>query len=611
MKTRTTVILLVIAVALGVWIKFFESKQPNTAEAKRESGKVINFDREKLTGIVIRNGDDRIELQRQNGTWRLTAPVKDQADAAAVDSLISDIEFWRKDAVIPAREFTGEKGKLSEYGLAQPKLRMQLLGLQGSPEVLFGKDAALEGQMYIRFATSKDVMIASQNVRTDISKKPDEFRDRKLTDITTAQVTRVVIKTQAGEIELAKKNDHWEITRPLQARGDDQKIGDLLADVTNARIQEFIADDSGDLQGYGLSEPRGSLTIYVGDNKEGRTLQIGSAADKIKDAIYARYLPRHGVYALPKKTEALLTVKPNDLRDRHLVRLDTNNLDRIHIEAAGQSPIVLARKDQNWTIASRNNAPANNEEVRRLTDLLNDQQVTRFVTDAAPDLARYGLDQPRLKLTFSSFASENTAETKAGERPYLSLAFGKTENGEVYARVGEEPFIVAVSQDLLGKIWSDPLQWQALSLFKFQPKEIHRISRVTDREESLVRSGPKDWKWIAGQGDIDTTNMESLLNTLASLHAVRWIGATKPEHGFDKPDMVITFTTSSDDKASHKLTIGNQTPDQLWFARVDSLEGTFAISEPDHSALKLPLTKGAPVSPSPAPSAAVSPSPSP
>ena len=378
MKTRTTLILLILVIALGVWIKFFESKQPGTDEARRQSGNVVNFDREKLEGIVIQNGDDRIELHREAGNWRLTAPVKDQADSAAVDNLISDIELWRKDALIPAREATTEKGRLNEYGLVQPKLRLRLIGPKMPPEILFGKDAALEGKMYVRLADSKDVLIASQSVRADISKKPDDFRDRKLTGITTAQVTRAILKSPAGEIELAKKNEHWEIVKPLQARGDDQKIGDLLAQVTNARIQQFVADDRGDLHAYGLSEPRGSITIYGADDKEGRTIQIGSADEKIKDAVYARSLPRHAVYALPKKTEEILNVRPNDLRDRHLVRIDTNNLDRINIEATGEPKIVLARKDQNWTIASRNNQPANSDEVRRLIETLNDQQVTQI-----------------------------------------------------------------------------------------------------------------------------------------------------------------------------------------------------------------------------------------
>ena len=41
----------------------------------------------------------------------------------------------------------------------------------------------------------------------------------ELTDLTTAQATRAVLKSPAGEIELAKRNEHWEIVKPLQARG--------------------------------------------------------------------------------------------------------------------------------------------------------------------------------------------------------------------------------------------------------------------------------------------------------------------------------------------------------------------------------------------------------
>jgi hypothetical protein len=624
MKIRTTLILLILAIALGVWIKYFEIKRPNTAETQRQAGNVVNFDREDLEGIAIQNGDDRIELRRQGGKWRLIEPVKDQADGAAVDHLISDIDGWLKDGTVPAKEVTMEKGRLNEYGLVQPKLRMRLIAPNAPPEIFFGKDAALEGKMYVRLADSKDVFIAAQTVRTDISKKPDDFRDRKLTDLTTAQVTRAVLKSPAGEIELAKKNEHWEIVKPLQARGDDQKIGDLLAQVTNANIEEFVADDRGDLHAYGLSEPRGSITIYGADDKpasspngrirpvadqtdssrgeNGRALQLGAVAEKIKDAIYVRYLPRNAVYALPKKTEEMLNVRPNDLRDRHLVRLDTNNLDRINIEVPGQPKIVLARKDQSWTIASRGNQPANGDEVRRLISALNDQQVTKFVADTASELAKYGLDQPQLRLTFSSFASENTAETAAGEQPFLTLSFGKSEGDDVYARVGEEPFIVAVNRALLGSNWSDPTQWQELAIFKFKPDDIHRVSRVTDREESLVRSSAQDWKWLKGEGAIESANLQSLLKTLASLRAGRWAGATTPAHGFEKPQLVLTFTTSPDDKASHKLTIGNRADGGTWFAKVDGRDGTFVISNPDLTALQLPLVKVAAVA-SPAPRA--------
>src|SRR4029450_2801979 len=66
------------------------------------------------------------------------------------------------------------------------------------------------------------------------------------------------------------------------------------------------------------------------------------------------------------------------------------------------------RKDENWTIASPNNAPANAGEIRRFIDTLQNERVTKFVEDVASNLPTYGLDKPQLQLTFSSFASENT-----------------------------------------------------------------------------------------------------------------------------------------------------------------------------------------------------------
>src|SRR5438132_798728 len=77
-----------------------------------------------------------------------------------------------------------------------------------------------------------------------------------------------------------------------------------------------------------------------------------------KDQVYGRFAARGFVYTLHKKVEEVLNAKPNDLRDRHLLRIDRNSLDRLTIEAPGKNKIVLARKDDNWTIASRNNAPA-------------------------------------------------------------------------------------------------------------------------------------------------------------------------------------------------------------------------------------------------------------
>ena len=620
MNWRTTLILAVVVLAAFAYLRFFEMKQPSTGEARRQAQNVVNFDRSKVDGIIIQNGDEKIEIRRRDNKWRLEIPIKDQADGALVENLLSDLETWQKDGTIPAKDIDADKSKLNEYGLNRPKLKLKLIGSDRPPEILFGKDAALEGRMYVRFENSKETFLAKQSVKKDIDKKAEEFRDKKLTDVTTAQVRRIALKTPAGEMELEKKGDHWDIVKPLRARADDEKVGDLIAQVTTARIQQFVADDHGDLRPYGLAEPRASITLFsqegrkdqkveiadsikvFGQDDKGQMLQIGSVSEKEKDQVYVRFAPRGAVYTLPKKIEEVLNTKPADLRDYHLVRIDTNVLDRITIDVPGKGKTVLARKDANWTIASRNNAPADSRAVRRLIDTLQNARVTRFVEDVASNLPKYGLDKPRLQITFSSFASENTAETKAGEEPFATLSFGKEDGDNVYARLTDEPFVVTARRGLLDQISADPLQWQELSIFKFKPDQIHRLSITTDKELSLERGENNQWHWLKGTGQIEGKNVQSLLDTLSSLHAARWLGATKPQDGLEKPQLTLAFTTSSDDKTSHRLIIGAPANDGTWYAHIDGREGTFAISTSDLYSLMLPLVAQLSPTPSPAPS---------
>ena len=603
MKTKTTLILLGLVLALGVWIKFYESQGPNTNEAKRRAGNVLNFERDNLDGIEIQNGEETIVLRRSEGKWRLESPIKDQADGPAVQTLVNDLENWEKDETISAKEIDANKNRLAEYDLVKPKLRLKLLGKEMPPEILFGKDAALEKRMYVRFENARDTFLVRQTVKNDIAKKAEDFRDRKLTEITTAQITRLVLKTPAGEMDVQKKGDAWEIVKPLRARADNQKIGDLLAQVTSARIEQFVADDRGDLQPYGLAEPRGSITLFAGDDQQGRTLQIGASPEKAKDQVYVRFSARNFVYTLPNKIESILAFTPAEIRDHHLVRIDTNMLDRITIEDAGKRKTVLARKDETWTIKNLADKAANSAEVKRLLEAVQDEQVTKFVEDVASDLSKYGLDQPQLQITFSSFASENTAESPAGEAPFATVSFGRAEGDQVYARVGEEPFIVAVRRALLEKIFTDPVQWQELAIFKFKPEEVQRLAVTLAKEMAVTRGANQEWKAAAGDVPINQANVSSLLNTLQKLHAVRWIGGEAPAQAFDKTQISIRFATSLDDKAANQLTVGGPAGEGMWYARVEGRPGVFVISNPDFNALRQPLTAEATPTPSPWPTA--------
>jgi hypothetical protein len=77
-------------------------------------------------------------------------------------------------------------------------------------------------------------------------------------------------------------------------------------------------------------------------------LQIGGnpTEEKEKEKVYARLSSRDSVVVLPKAVAELLETKANNIRDKSLVRFESDIVDRISIEPAGGEKLVLARNGE-------------------------------------------------------------------------------------------------------------------------------------------------------------------------------------------------------------------------------------------------------------------------
>ncbi|NBV33032.1 MAG: DUF4340 domain-containing protein [Proteobacteria bacterium] len=453
MKPRITLTLAVIAGTLFAYIWFIDRNQNTTREDAESSAKVLQLDRSKISQITIKNAGTQIQLAKQNGLWSLTQPVSDPADAAVVDQLLSLLENLRHDSKITPSTASKEADQLKEFGLDESELSIKL-SFEGAKdaELLLGKDSAIEGKFYVRLLGQPAVYVIRNALRNQVTRKPDDFRDHKLASIPTQSVQKLSVKTNEGELELERKNSHWDLIKPMRARGADSKVNDLLAAVLNANLTQFLPAAPSPEQG--LSEPRATFTFQVEGQSNPVILQIGAtpAGDENKDKSFAKISTRDAVTILPNNAfEPLLKTRPNDLRERKLLRVESDIVDRITIEPAGKPPIVLARKAETWVYKMGDaEGPLREGLAAKLIADLQAAETVNFVADLAPDLTPYGLAQPQLSVRLSSFASGNTAETQAGEKPIVTVLFGSVEGDYGYAKLDDEPFIVATSKALFG-----------------------------------------------------------------------------------------------------------------------------------------------------------------
>lgn len=586
MNGKNTLILLILALGLGAFIYFYEQHQPGTKKALEQGQYLLRFDRDDIRRITIKNSGEEIKLEKEDNQWRLVKPVKDAAASLPVDQILTSAETLRKEGTI---ERTDGKNRLEEYGLKKPTVRLEFDGDFAPPTLSFGREAAVAGKVYARLGKEETAYVVSGELLELLRRKPDDFRDTRLTNLAPAQIERMVIKSGAGEIELKKEREHWRIVRPLKARADDSRVIGLLSQVTNARIESFLPSEGTNLTTYGLAEPQGTVSLFTEDEKEPAVLSIGGgvaapAASPTPGAptpvqagkVYAQLSTRDSIYTLPSSIAGVLEAKPNDLRDRHLVELEPDIIDRITIAPAGREKIVLARKGEGWRVLSPKEAPANAEQVRALIAALQGAMVENFVADSAADLAKYGLAEPKVVVTFSSYASENTAESNAGESEIVSLAFGNSEEGNVYAHIAAEPSVVAVRSAILDEIPVAPEPWTDATIFKIEPGDLQRIELQRSGQPALKLSRADDDSWTDPKG-------EDVAKTLASLRAKRWLGATVPMHGMSTPVFRVSFTAV--DGRANQLNVGNPGPDGGRYATVAGRDGTFVLSAEDYAAL--------------------------
>ena len=594
MNTKLTLLLLAAAGCLFGFIQLYEMKQPTSRESVERDQYVLLFDRNNINGIVITSSQDQIELRKHGGRWELQAPLKDRADQSAVEELLTRCETLRQDAGLSGKVV--DKKKLKDFGLGKSNLRLKLLGQDAPPELWFGKDTAVEGKSYARLEGSTKVAVVNSDLKNLLTRKADELRDHHLADFEASRITSFSLKTSYGEIALAKEHDHWGFVKPLKARADDATVDRLMTELLATGIVAFVQDQGANYNSYGLSEPRATLTFQTLTQEKPIVLEFGAGDEKTGN-IYAKISNRNAVYFLPKSVEPLFTLKPSELRDRRLLRVNFDLVDRLTIAAKDKPPVFLQRKQEEWVLVdasahAESRRAANSAKVQALVQTLQTRQISAFVADVASDLPKYGLDHPTLRLTFASYASENTAESTAGEHPLLTASFGNTDGDRVYARIEDEPFVVAVDKALLEAISADPVEWRALPVFQYKPGEITTLDVTLYSEGvprppvSLVRNGEN---WVSAQGSapgtVNNINVQSLVNTLATLKAVRWVGSAPAVI----PSQTITFNDA--DGHTHRLILGAANEDKTCPAMIEGDVGVFTVSAPDDSGLRLPLVE--------------------
>jgi Domain of unknown function (DUF4340) len=425
---RSTLILLLIAVAAGVAVYFIETRSGNSGdEAAETTPPAFKFKREDIAGITLVRGGQEIYLENQDNKWVITRPVNATADEAVANSLVGGLVSARIQ-----REFAPEGGDLKQYGLSEPAVKLEVKLKSGETHnIALGGSDDLTLSAYAKIDGSQNVAILPVSLLNDSNKSLNDIRDRSVLSASQYELSSFKIANESGGYELEKKESEWNIKSPITGLADESQVNTMLADITGAKAVEVVSESVDDPAKYGLDKSKVSITARLSAGGE-RTVSIGS---KVDENYYAKISDRPQLLKVDSLFYEKLNTKLASLRSKQFIRLDRDALAKFYIKNSNVT-LVAEKKDDKWIVTE----PADKKDKEASTF----KMFTPLETSATEVL-----DKPSgaVAAKLANPAVEVRLTDKNGKTTILRISSADGDN--VYVKVDGRQEIYRVEKSLL------------------------------------------------------------------------------------------------------------------------------------------------------------------
>lgn len=370
-----------------------------------------------------------------------------------------------------------------------------------------------------------------------------EQRDKVFT-VEAGKVQELRVRGSAGETAtLRREGDAWQMTEPVAGRADDSEVSSITSNLESLEIQAVVDEEPGDLQPFGLQEPRVEIAFKAEGDADYRRLLLGGKTPTGGD-IYARRDGEPQVFLVPAYLESTFDKAPFDLRDKTIVRFERDQVDRVEI-AHGKERVELAKSGDQWRMVAPVQARADFSAVEGLITRIQSAQMRSVAAEGDADLKAYGLGAPAATLTLGAGSARTVVQ-------FGRATSGEEGDGDVFARDASDTRVVTVGSDLLDEVRKSAADFRRKELFEFRPYTARRIELVRGSDtfafEKRKGEGENDaetWHRVSpAAGDVETTKVETLLSRVSNLRAQSFAGT--PPAASKSPELVATVQFDDD-----------------------------------------------------------------
>jgi len=393
MRWKTTVVLLVTTVAIGVYVSQVELKRPTQERQVQLQRQVLQIPSDQATALMVKFPEAPVTLARTHDIWRLTAPLSARAENTLVRRILSALDPLMAQGAL---ESTPDKPlKLAEFGLEPPAGVLIVTTPTQTVELQFGAQTVIGKSYYVKRGDAATVFIIPSELYDALHQSIELYRSHELLDVNTASVNTLTVASATSSYTLTKHDQTWQLTAPFADAADSAMVSTLLSRVRQLYIERFISDSpqSAQFSEWGLDAPAPFAKITIGFSESDHPpieLLVGNPTSGSAAHCYAKRSDEPSVYSVAKTDIQELLKDPQELRSHTVFEIFANEVTKLRLTSPQQTWTVEF-KDGKWVTAN-DSAALEASKVEAFVWRLRDTKLTRVAEDHPKNLKSYGLE---------------------------------------------------------------------------------------------------------------------------------------------------------------------------------------------------------------------------
>jgi hypothetical protein len=464
MRFKGTLVLLIIAIALGGYIYFYEIKGGEQREKAKESeNQVWKIEDKNIQQLDLISAGEQITAVRKGEKWAISAPRQLDADSDEINRIAGSASNIKRESVVDQNATD-----LAKFGLSPALSGLRLKTKDGKEYAIdFGNVNPSGSFAYAAIPHQKSVFLVPTLTADAFKKKLDDLRDHSVLSFQQPEAQLLTIKSSKGDIDLIKDStDRWWFKGVDKRAADSPQVRGILNALSMGKIKEFLNDGTDDYVDLGFGKPLIDVTVTYGKDRALKHLTIGTEKSKLKkkaakdaetksaEAASDMYITkddsRPDLFFVGKDVVDKLFVSPDILRDKALASIQRWDVDAIELNNTKGS-FSFVKTGGEWFLAATKKK-AKWDEVNGILDAM--EKPVKAWIDKPSSIQAYGLDNPKIRVVL-----------KQGSTVLADCSFGKAAKDGIYAQTkGDSAVKVADPQglDLLDRGEADMIEPPAL-----------------------------------------------------------------------------------------------------------------------------------------------------